>query len=192
MVYSKFSDHQLLSLLKEGDETAFTEIYDRYWKVMYLHVFRMVRDEEESKDIIQELFSTFWQKKEIIQSTNIGGYLYVAARNKVLNLVQQNKVRSDYLISLGKFSHEMSNVTLEQIDEKDLAQSLEREIAKLPDKMRIIFELSRKENLSHKEIALKLGLSDKTVKKQVSNALKLIRNNLGVTGASILWLIFLR
>ncbi|MGY0035178.1 sigma-70 family RNA polymerase sigma factor [Pedobacter sp. NJ-S-72] len=132
------------------------------------------------------------KKKETIQSTNIGGYLYVAARNKVLNLVQQNKVRSDYLTSLGKFSHEMSNVTLEQIDEKDLAQSLEREIAKLPDKMRIIFELSRKENLSHKEIALKLGLSDKTVKKQVSNALKLIRNNLGVTGASILWLIFLR
>ena len=100
MVYSKFSDQQLLGLLKEGDEIAFTEIYDRYWKVMYLHVFRMVRDEEESKDIIQELFSAFWQKKEIIQSTNIGGYLYVAAWNKVLNLVQQNKVRSDYLTSL--------------------------------------------------------------------------------------------
>ncbi|KIO74608.1 RNA polymerase sigma 70 [Pedobacter lusitanus] len=192
MMYSKFSDQHLLGLLKEGDEAAFTEIYDRYWKVMYLHVFRMLRDEEEAKDVIQELFSTFWLKKETIQSTNISGYLYVAARNKVLNLVQQNKVRSDYLTSLGSFSHEMSNVTLDQLDEKDLANALEREIAKLPDKMRIIFELSRKENLSHKEIALKLGLSDKTVKKQISNALKLIRSNLGVAGASILWLIFLR
>lgn len=192
MGYSKFSDQSLLDLLKKGEEAAFTEIYERYWRIMYLHVFRMVRDEEESKDIIQDLFSTLWLKAAVIPHYNLSGYLYVSARNKVLNLVQHNKVRSDYLTSLAQFSEEMSNVTIDQIDEKDLAVALEREISKLPDKMRIIFELSRKENLSHKEIAMKLNISDKTVKKQISNALKIIRDHLALTGTSVLWLIFLR
>ncbi|MGV3684666.1 MAG: RNA polymerase sigma factor [Daejeonella sp.] len=170
------SDQQLLDLIKSGDEAAFAEIYERYWGVMYAHVFKMLGEEDDAKDITQEIFTALWLKGIHIEyDTNISGYLYVMARNKVISLIRQDRVRKDYLGTLSLYALEMSNTTLEQLNARDLASAVERELQSLPCKMREIFELSRKQNLSHKEIAVRLEISDKTVKKQISNALKIIR-----------------
>lgn len=175
------TDSQLLDLVKTGDESAFAEIYERYWTVMYVHVLKMLGDEDDSKDLIQELFTSLWLKGARIEfSTNLSGYLYISARNKVINMIRQNKIRKDYLSSLAEFGAQTSNTTLEQLNVRDLHTAFEREVQSLPYKMRQIFELSRKQNLSHKEIALRLDISDKTVKKQISNALKIIRLRLNV------------
>ncbi len=175
------TDSQLLDLVKTGDESAFAEIYERYWTVMYIHVLKMLGDEDDSKDLIQELFTSLWLKGAQIEfSTNLSGYLYISARNKVINMIRQNKIRKDYLSSLAEFGAQTSNTTLEQLNVRDLHTAFEREVQSLPYKMRQIFELSRKQNLSHKEIALRLDISDKTVKKQISNALKIIRLRLNV------------
>lgn len=175
------TDSQLLNLVKTGDESAFAEIYERYWTVMYVHVLKMLGDEDDSKDLIQELFTSLWLKGAQIEfSTNLSGYLYISARNKVINMIRQNKIRKDYLSSLAEFGAQTSNTTLEQLNVRDLHTAFEREVQSLPYKMRQIFELSRKQNLSHKEIALRLDISDKTVKKQISNALKIIRLRLNV------------
>lgn len=175
------TDSQLLDLFKTGDESAFAEIYERYWTVMYVHVLKMLGDEDDSKDLIQELFTSLWLKGAQIEfSTNLSGYLYISARNKVINMIRQNKIRKDYLSSLAEFGAQTSNTTLEQLNVRDLHTAFEREVQSLPYKMRQIFELSRKQNLSHKEIALSLDISDKTVKKQISNALKIIRLRLNV------------
>lgn len=175
------TDSQLLDLVKTGDESAFAEIYERYWTVMYVHVLKMLGDEDDSKDLIQELFTSLWLKGAQIEfSTNLSGYLYISARNKVINMIRQNKIRKDYLSSLAEFGAQTSNTTLEQLNVRDLHTAFEREVQSLPYKMRQIFELSRKQNLSHKEIALRLDISDKTVKKQISNALKIIRLRLNV------------
>lgn len=175
------TDSQLLDLVKTGDESAFAEIYERYWTVMYVHVLKMLGDEDDSKDLIQELFTSLWLKGAQIEfNTNLSGYLYISARNKVINMIRQNKIRKDYLSSLAEFGSQTSNTTLEQLNVRDLHTAFEREVQSLPYKMRQIFELSRKQNLSHKEIALRLDISDKTVKKQISNALKIIRLRLNV------------
>ena len=175
------TDSQLLDLVRTGDESAFAEIYERYWTVMYAHVLKMLGDEDDSKDLIQELFTSLWLKGARIEfSTNLSGYLYISARNKVINMIRQNKIRKDYLSSLAEFGAQTSNTTLEQLNVRDLHTAFEREVQSLPYKMRQICELSRKQNLSHKEIALRLDISDKTVKKQISNALKIIRLRLNV------------
>jgi RNA polymerase sigma-70 factor (family 1) len=175
-IYRSLTDPQLLDLIKSGNEEAFDEIYERYWGIIYLHVFRMLADEDDAKDLVQEVFITLWVKKDNIEfSTNLAGYLYVTARNKVINTIRQSKVQKNYLISLSQFAGAHSNITLDQLNEKDLAEAIEREVRNLPYKMREVFELSRKQNLSHKEIALHLDISDKTVKKQISNALKILK-----------------
>lgn len=191
---SDVSDARLVDLLKAGNEEAFTLIYDRYWRLMYGHVFKMLRDEDDTKDIIQELFSSLWvQASRIPDHQNLPGYLYVSARHKVLNLIRKHKYHSDYLGSLASFATDMSNVTLEVLEERELADAIEREIQNLPPRMRQVFEMSRKENLSHKEIAARLGTSDETVKKQINKSLKVIRSGLKASGnASILILVFLR
>jgi RNA polymerase sigma-70 factor (family 1) len=191
---STYTDHQLIALLKQGDETAFTAIYDRYSMLIFYRVNQMLRDTEASKDLVQDLFITVWSKSELIRDdANLAGYLYIAARNKVFKLIQKGKLRNDYLNSLAKYATETSTATLDQLDERELARVIDQEIAQLPPKMKEVFELSRKENLSHLQIAHQLGISDKTVKKQINKALKVLKIKLGpITPTAILLLASLR
>ena len=191
--YSNLPDTELTTLLKDGDQDAFTEIYNRYWKLIYAHVYKMLRDEDDAKDIVQEVFGNLWLKAASIKNNvNVSGLLYIAARNKVFDLIGKNKVRTDYIGEIASFLSDPVNDQVDTIDEKRIIEILEREIQKLPPKMREIFELSRKDNLSHKEIASRLNISEQTVKKQVQNALKVIKPKLNDAGVGIAMLLLLR
>lgn len=191
-VYSKFNDQELTVLLKQGDRLAFTEVYNRYWAEMYYHAFRLLKDEENAKDVVQDIFSNLWLKSASLKAeAKLSGHLYIAVRNKVFNLIAQKKVRNDYLSSVAAFfSDTVNDASL--LDEKEILAAVEAEIQNLPPKMKEIFELSRKENLSHKEIAEKLNISDQTVKKQVQNALKILKPKIRAMEAGLFVLLFLR
>ena len=174
-MYKSYSDSELFDLLKVRDRAAFTEIYKRYWKVMYVHAVKMLGEKDDTKDIVQDVFVNLWAKgNHIPLNTNLSGYLYVSARNKIINLIHQKNIRSSLALSPEK----ADNTTIEKIAEKELISVVEKEIQNLPEKMQCIFNLSRKQNLSHKEIANQLSISDKTVKKQIGNAIKLIKPKL--------------
>lgn len=180
-MYSEFTDSELIRLLKDRNHEAFAEIYNRYAVLMFYKVNQMLRDEEPSKDLVQDLFVALWDKPELIEeNNNLAGYLYIGARNRVLKFIQRNKLKNDHIASLAKYASEISLETIQDIDERELKIIVQREIDNLPPKMKLIFEMSRKDNLSHAEIAGKLGLSDHTVKKQVNNALKILRSKLSI------------
>lgn len=180
-MYSEFTDSELVRLVKDRNHEAFAEIYNRYAVLMFYKVNQMLRDEEPSKDLVQDLFVALWDKPELIQEdNNLAGYLYIGARNRVLKFIQRNKLKNDHIASLAKYASEISLETIQDIDERELKIIVQREIDNLPPKMKLIFEMSRKDNLSHAEIADKLGLSDQTVKKQVNNALKILRSKLAL------------
>lgn len=191
-VYSKFSDQELTVLLKQGDRLAFTEAYNRYWAEMYYHAFRLLKDEENAKDVVQDIFSNLWLKSASLnEEAKLSGHLYIAVRNKVFNLIAQKKVRNDYLSSVAAFfSDTVNDASL--LDEREILAAVEAEIQNLPPKMKEIFELSRKENLSHREIAEKLNISDQTVKKQVQNALKILKPKIRALEAGFFVLLFMR
>ncbi|WP_316812070.1 RNA polymerase sigma-70 factor [Pedobacter heparinus] len=180
-VYNTYTDQELTSLLKAGDHGAFSEIYNRYAVIMFYKVNQMLRDEETAKDMIQDLFIQLWAKSDLIKSdNNIAGYLYVSARHKVLKHLKKSKLKNEYLSSLALYVTEVNFDMLQDIDERELARVLQQEIDLLPYKMKVIFELSRRDDLSHAEIAAKLGISNQTVKKQIYNALKILRTKLTV------------
>lgn len=169
-------DKDLMALLKSGDHAAFAEIYNRYWGLMYAHALKMLEDEDEAKDVIQELFITLWTKgPELELKSSLSGYLYVSVRHKILNKIRQQKTNSSFMQALALYISENENSFLPQIHEKELAEAIDKEVEKLPAKMRRIFTMSRKDCLSYKEIAETLDISDKTVKKQISNALKILK-----------------
>ncbi|WP_225975133.1 RNA polymerase sigma factor [Anseongella ginsenosidimutans] len=178
--YCNCGDKELAQLLKEGDKAAYTELYNRYKGLLYVHAYRILQDKEEAKDVIQDLFIVLWTKREELNYRGgIASYLYASARNRVFDRIARKKVASSYFESLKDFAGHYECSTDKQLEEKELAAIIEKEISALPLKMREIFQLSRMENLSHKEIAEQLIISDKTVKKQVSNALKILRLKLG-------------
>ncbi|ACU02945.1 MULTISPECIES: RNA polymerase sigma factor [Pedobacter] len=186
--YHKLNDNELTDLVRKSDELAFAEIYQRYWTIMYMHALKMLKNEEDARDVIQELFTTLWSKcQSLTSSINLSGYLYTIVRNKVLDLIEQKKTRSIHLESLALYLEEHHNKTLEDLTEREMMQALDHEIGQLPGKMRVIFQMRVKEHKTYKEIAEALEISDKTVKKQVSNAIKLIKPKLsGFTGWPLL------
>ncbi|EHQ25934.1 RNA polymerase sigma factor [Mucilaginibacter paludis] len=179
--YNLYTDQQLVSLLKDNDQVAYTEIYDRYQGLLYIYACKITKDESEAEDIVQEVFFYLWDKRAaILFNTSLSSYLYSAVRYKFFNLLDHKKVRANYVESLQRFI-EIGNIEADYaIREKELTILIEKEISLLPIKMREVFELSRKAQLSHKEIAEKLRISEKTVKNQINNALKELRMKLGV------------
>jgi RNA polymerase sigma-70 factor (family 1) len=170
------SDMELLDLLKSGSQAAFKEIYARYWQPLYLHAYHMLGDEDEAQDIIQELFIAFWHKPESLSvHTSLKSFLYAATRNRVLNQIRKSKTNQNFIQLLGQGITEKDFKTVEDIDLKELTRIIDEEVQKLPQRMREVFELSRKNFLTHKEIAAQLGTSEETVKKQISNSLRVLR-----------------
>lgn len=189
-ISSESTDTELTTLIKGGSQLAFSEIYNRYWTVLYLHARKMLRNDEEAKDVVQELFTHLWKNSaELNFNTSLSSYLYRATRNKILNLIEHKRIVSDYQKSLMAFLDEGELITEEHIIEKQLFETIEREIQLLPPKMREVFELSRKQHLSYKEIGEQLGISDHTVKRQVSNALGILKTKLGVSTSLLIFLL---
>lgn len=179
-LYTELADLDLFALLKKGNKHSYEEIYHRYKKLIYLHAYKMLQDEEEAKDIVQELFTQLWSRRAELQvESSLSGYLYTAARNRVLDRIARGKIEKKYIASLQNFAETDTHITDHLVREKELKLLIEKEIASLPAKMRLVFELSRKEYLSHREIADKLQISEATVKKQINNALKVLRVRLG-------------
>lgn len=179
--YSTFTDTDLAALLKSNDRAAFAEIYRRYKFVLHHHAWNKTRDKEEAQDTIQEVFAALWTKRETINiGTNLSGYLYSCVRNHILNMIVRNEVKTKYISSIQQFTQSGQVVTDHRVRENLLRALIEKEIAALPPRMREVFELSRKQHLSHKEIALIMGTSEQTVKKQMTNALKTLRTKLGL------------
>lgn len=173
------TDTELINLLKSGNSVAYTIIYNRYFNILYLHAYRKLLVKEEAQDVIHELFSNIWNKRtELDIKSNLSYYLYTAVRNKILDNISHQKVKTRYANSLQLFMNNSYCVTDHLIREKQLKELIEKGIDSLPQKMKAIFELSRKEELSNREIAAQLNLSEQTVKKQIHNALKVLRAKL--------------
>jgi len=186
--YSKYNDDQLVALLRQGNESAFTEIYNRFQGLLYVHAYKKLKDNEEAKDVIHELFATLWSKKaNLSYQGGLTNYLYAAVRNRIINVTVKRTIESKYLATLKNFSDEDKIQSDDKIREEQLAEIIEKEINNLPDKMREIFLLSRKQGWSHKEIAVELGISTHTVRTQIKNSLRIIRNKLGL----ILYILYL-
>lgn len=192
--YSAFSDHKLMTLLKDRNQFAFTEVYRRYWHTLYLHAYKMLADEDSAKDIIQELFIALWSKAATMEvNSNLKSYLYMMARNRVINYIRKNKINDDFVLMLADAMPESDERLVKQIDDRDLITLIDKEINQLPPRMRQVFEMSRKNFLSNKEIASILGTTEETVKKQISNSLKVIKFKLDkYAGVSVVLLEIMR
>lgn len=179
--YQTLPDQDLFELVKLGNDTAFKTIYNRYFDAMYIHAYRKLNDREEARDVVQEVFANIWSKRTVlVLKISLQAYLYISIRNRILNIIAHKHVQSVHIQSLQHLINQGVCQTDYLVREKELRAIIEEEIAALPNKMQEIFEMSRSQYLSHKEIASALDLSEHTVKKQVNNALRILRTKLGI------------
>jgi len=171
------SDEKLIALIRENDLGAFERIYNKYWSKLYLSAYNIIRDRQIAEDITQEVLVNLWMKRANLQLTSLNAYLYTSVRYQVFNVIRSGKVRADRFNKLEELFS--SNGGEDLLSEKDINRLLEQGIAELPEKCRQIFIMSRKEHLSTKEIAERLGIAPKTVENQLTVALNRLRKTLG-------------
>ncbi|WP_126246949.1 RNA polymerase sigma factor [Chitinophaga rhizosphaerae] len=177
-MYHSFTDEQLLSLLRNGDAGAFNAIYERYSRPLYLYILSKTDRGETSKDVLQDLFTTLWEKRQALEiHCSLRSYLYQSVRHKIIDLYRKDATYRKYLQQLIEhFDAQPHNIS-ETYDYKAKATEIFEAINRLPEKMKEIFMLSRFENLSIEQIASRLELSQQTVKNQISKALKILRTH---------------
>lgn len=181
------SDENLMLLLNAGNSDAFTALYNRYKGILILHAYKKLGDFEEAKEIVQDVFSVLWANHATIPHVNnCGAYLYTLIRNKVLNFIEHQNVEARYAASFQNFVTEQHFGTDLLLREREMQGMIDREIDALPPKMREVFLLSRKNHLTHKEIAEKLDISEFTVKNHIKGALKILRMKLGLLAIILL------
>ena len=188
-IYDEFSDQELLHYLGQDDYRAFTTLYQRYIDVLFPYSRSLNLDEMDADDSIQEVFTHLWLRRSTLQIDNLSAWLFMSIRKQMLYQLRKKKYRDRYVASAAAYISPFYDSVLEVLHEKELQQYIQQEIAKLPPRMQEIFRMSRMEYLSHKQIAEKLGLSETTVRKQISNVLKIFRYKLGRIDAGIIILL---
>lgn len=173
---SSYSDNELVSLIKNDNYAAFTTIYERYGKPLYIFIRSKLDGNEISKDVLQDLFVSLWEKRQtLVLQDSLKAYLFRAARYKIIDIYRKNATYRKYLHQLTEHFDEKPHSVMDTVENKSRTEDLFEAINHLPDRMKEIFMLSRFEHLSTEQISTHLGLSQQTVKNQISEALKILR-----------------
>lgn len=172
-------DKQLIERIRKGNSAAFEELFNRYWEPLFAAAMHRLQSRDLSQDVIQELFVDLWVKRTSLQiQSNVEGYLYTSLKHRIINKIKSEAVRDKYEKMVLEFYEINELATGRQFSEKALLEEIKKQTEKLPDRRREIFEMSRFDQLSHKEISDKLNISPKTVENHINNALKTIRPRL--------------
>lgn len=179
--YASYNDIELADLLRSGNDCAFKEIYDRYNQLLYLFAYNKLRNKEEAKDVVQDIF--MWvldNKTSFALHTSVSSYLYKSVLNKIFDIFRHQSVIQRYIEQGNHYIDIDSRETDYLIREKDVAQMIKEQIDTMPERMREVYLLRFEQYLSAKEIAQRLDISENTVNTHLKRAGKKLKDNLGI------------
>jgi RNA polymerase sigma-70 factor (family 1) len=177
--FTKFDEEELINLMQQDSLGAFKEIYVRYWKKLYSEAYKRLNNKDTAEEVVQELFTTLWHKRHKLNiSQSLGGYLYASVGYRVIDHYRKELIKLKHRQALRVVYSEADNSTEQAIMLKDLEINLNMFVKQLPDKCRSVYELSRIDHKTNKEIAQYLGISEKTVENHLTKALKRLRLSL--------------
>ena len=161
-----------------GDQKAFRKIFDTFWPKVYEFARRVIGNNDEAKDAAQKTFIQVWLNREkFIHVKNIDSYIFIIAKNTVLNHISMMNARKRKTVSYIPEikSHNFPSNGIEMIDIRNIINCI---VDKMPPQRKRIFLMSREEGLKNEEIAIRLGVTKKTVENHINLALREIKKEL--------------
>jgi RNA polymerase sigma-70 factor (family 1) len=170
------SDAELIAQLKLANETAFTEIYHRYWEILLNAAYQRLRSKEDAEEVVQEIFvNLYFRRKEIDPKSNLEAYLKTALKFKVIDAYRMQQLHYRHIDKIMSEANLSQATADDQLEIKEFKLSILSACRKLPEKCREVFIMFRFEELSHQEIAERAAISVSTVKKHLHKAMLFLR-----------------
>lgn len=176
MFQTKVSDLQLWASIRQHDESAFNELFRRYWIRLYKTAYQYLKDKETSEEVVHDVFLNIWDRRNELEIITFSSYMLTAIRYQIYNRMRALKsplIYGDDSIEVGSVS--AYNTGENKIEEQELREQIYNYLQALPKRCQEIFCMSRIEQLSNQEIAMRLGISKRTVENQLTAALKHLR-----------------
>ena len=172
------TEKELIILLKEGDEKAFTTLYRRYWSKVYNFSRLYLSSILEIEEVVQEVFVKVWESRSLLrEDDNFKGFLFVITRNLVFNQFRRSFNENAYKLTVLSSIMPYYNLE-EELTAADLQEFIEKMVKELPPRQQEVFNLSRNAHLTYKEISIRLNIGEKTVERHINEALKFLKKNI--------------
>lgn len=173
-------DSQILEALKNGDESAFEQLFKRFYPRLRSYAIRFTKDDDLTRDLIQDCFVRLWEKRMLLASISLSSLLFTMVRNACLNHLKHRSIVEKHQLSYltgirgqerlynADFDMDTEHATLYEELQEHIGIVMDR----LPERSREVFTLSRFEGLKNREIAERLGISQTAVEKHISRAIR--------------------
>jgi RNA polymerase sigma-70 factor, ECF subfamily len=172
-------DSDILLAIRQGNERVFETVFRKHYQALCNYACGILKDMDDAEEVVQSIFMKFWEQREGIEiNVSLKSYLYRAVHNTCLNRLKHLKIQEVHKQYVGNYYEENHDSATEIMDKVELENRIADALEKLPEQCRLIFKMSRFEELKYQEIADKLGLSIKTIENQIGKALRIMRAEL--------------
>ncbi|NLR67025.1 RNA polymerase sigma-70 factor [Chitinophaga varians] len=174
------NEKQWLLAVASGDERSFRQLVQQYWPQVYGTALRLTRSPEQAKDLSQDIFLKLWNNRQKLSEVdNAGTFIYVCARNLIMDFLSRKVLRTDNLDTLtGHLQADPLPDAQARLEYRELESTLSKAIEHLPAKVKEVFILHRFQGLSHPQIARQLNISVVSSQTYIVRALRSIREYL--------------
>lgn len=174
------TDEQLVILLSESNKSAFEELYNRYWYKLFCISYHQIGTKEEAEELVHDLFESLWNRRAESNIRHLSSYLVISLKHLITNCIKSKitwRKYQEYILL-----HKMQEIssTEDNVQFNDLSEAIEKAMKKLPEKTSKVFQLSRFENRSVKDIAKELHISEKAVEYHITKSLKVLKDHLWI------------
>ena len=188
----EYNNNNEFSVLRLINETAFEKVFKLYYKSLHAYAFTFTKETVTAEEIVQNVFFKIWKNNSHLPMDNfLKSYLYRAVHNESLNYIKHEKVKSSFQAAYSVYCYFTDADASELVIATELEVAIQKSIDQLSTQCRLIFQMSRFEQLKYQQIATQLNISIKTVENQMGKALKVLRQKLVEYLPFILFLFYL-
>lgn len=174
------NENELLQLVARDDQAAYKQLFTNYWDRVFSTALLFTKSREIAQDLTQDIFAHIWIKREKLAAVeNFEGFLFITSRNLIVDRLRKKVFTRENESYLRKYFDEESELAPDcQMELKEMESIIYEGINVLPQRQRVAFYLSRFKGFTHKEIALKMGISQESVKSHIVRAAGTLRKYL--------------
>ncbi|WP_128543969.1 RNA polymerase sigma-70 factor [Larkinella soli] len=175
----QLTDQELVHAIRLGNEQVFEAVFRQHYAPLCQYARTFLHDYDDAEETVQAVFLTIWEKRDGLEiNVSLKSYLYRAVHNRCLNRIRHLAVQAEHRERAAYEMYQVAEAPAQSLIADELSDRLQQAIQRLPEQCRLIFIMSRYEELKYQEIADRLGLSIKTVENQIGKALRILRTEL--------------